>query len=59
MAVIAASVPVIHDINLSLPPGEFAALVGDNGAGKSTLGLAAAGLLKPARGRARFMGGRT
>jgi len=49
---------VIHDINLALYPGEFAALIGENGAGKSTLGLAAAGLIKPARGRVRFIGGK-
>lgn len=41
---------IIHDVNLKLFHGEFAALVGDNGAGKSTLALAAAGLLRPIAG---------
>ncbi len=41
---------IVHDINLKLFHGEFAALVGNNGAGKSTLALAAAGLLKPIAG---------
>jgi energy-coupling factor transport system ATP-binding protein len=47
---------VIEDIDLTLFPGEFAALVGDNGAGKSTLALVAAGLLKPAAGSLRYGG---
>jgi len=48
---------VIQDINLTLDPGEFVALVGDNGAGKSTLALVAAGLLKPLAGTVCFNGG--
>jgi energy-coupling factor transporter ATP-binding protein EcfA2 len=50
--------PVIRDIDLQIYPGDFTALVGDNGAGKTTLALAAAGLLKPWRGRVRYRGGR-
>lgn len=50
-------VPVLHDIDLILYRGEFAALVGENGAGKSTLALVAAGLLKPAQGRVHFLNG--
>jgi energy-coupling factor transporter ATP-binding protein EcfA2 len=46
--------PAIHDINLKLHAGEFAALVGDNGSGKSTLALAAAGLIRPLSGRLLF-----
>ena len=49
--------PVIHDVDLSIYPGEFVALVGDNGAGKSTLALAAAGLIKPYKGEIVFQGG--
>jgi energy-coupling factor transport system ATP-binding protein len=45
---------VIQDINISIYPGDFTALVGDNGAGKTTLGLVAAGLLKPMEGRVLF-----
>jgi energy-coupling factor transport system ATP-binding protein len=49
---------VISDVNLSLYPGDFTALVGPNGAGKSTLALVAAGLLKPKRGQVVFASGR-
>lgn len=48
---------VIEEVNLSLYPGDFAALVGDNGTGKSTLGLVAAGLLKPLTGQVCFRNG--
>ena len=48
---------VIEEIDLTLYPGDFAALVGDNGAGKSTLGLVAAGLLKPLAGTVRYRNG--
>lgn len=48
---------IIQDIQLSLYPGEFAALVGDNGAGKSTLAMVAAGLIKPQSGTVRFVNG--
>jgi ABC-type multidrug transport system ATPase subunit len=37
--------------DISLPVDDYTALVGANGAGKSTLLAAAAGLLRPARGR--------
>jgi energy-coupling factor transport system ATP-binding protein len=47
----------LNDINLTLYPGEFAALVGDNGAGKSTLALVAAGLLKPSKGKVIYQNG--
>jgi energy-coupling factor transport system ATP-binding protein len=48
---------VIQDIDLTLFPGDFVALVGNNGTGKSTLGLVAAGLLKPLAGQVRFQNG--
>ncbi|MFC2063463.1 energy-coupling factor ABC transporter ATP-binding protein, partial [Chloroflexota bacterium] len=48
---------VIRNINISLYPGDFVALVGNNGAGKTTLGLTAAGLLKPISGKVKFEGG--
>jgi energy-coupling factor transporter ATP-binding protein EcfA2 len=50
--------PVVHDVDLSLYPGEFVALVGDNGAGKSTLALAAAGLIRPVAGEIASRDGR-
>jgi energy-coupling factor transporter ATP-binding protein EcfA2 len=49
--------PIIEEIDMTLYPGEFSALVGDNGAGKTTLALVAAGLIKPQQGRVRFLNG--
>jgi len=46
--------PVLRNVDLSIYPGEFVAVVGDNGAGKSTLGLVGAGLLKPFQGQVHF-----
>lgn len=42
--------PVLHDIGLTLGPGEFVGLIGPNGAGKSSLMEAALGLI-PFTGR--------
>lgn len=39
------NVPVLHDIDLSLPAGRWTSIVGPNGAGKSTLLKVLAGLL--------------
>jgi energy-coupling factor transport system ATP-binding protein len=50
--------PVIQNVDVSIYPGDFMALVGDNGAGKSTLGLVAAGLLKPLQGRVAYRDGK-
>jgi branched-chain amino acid transport system ATP-binding protein/branched-chain amino acid transport system permease protein len=41
--------PVLHDVDLTIPPAQVTALIGANGAGKSTLLSAVAGLL-PSRG---------
>lgn len=49
---------VIRDIDLSISPGDFVALVGHNGTGKSTLGLVCAGLLKPMEGQVRYLYGK-
>jgi energy-coupling factor transport system ATP-binding protein len=42
--------PILEDINLSLYPGEFVALMGPNGSGKSTLLHTIMGFHKPERG---------
>jgi iron complex transport system ATP-binding protein len=42
--------PVIHDLDLALPPGQITAIVGANGCGKSTLLRAMARLLPAASG---------
>jgi energy-coupling factor transporter ATP-binding protein EcfA2 len=39
--------PVLHEISLSVPQGDFLAIVGANGAGKTTLGQQIAGILQP------------
>ena len=38
------AVPVLHDVDLAIYPGQVTALVGDNGAGKSTLVKIVAGI---------------
>ncbi len=48
--------PVLHDIDLQLPRGEFVALIGPNGSGKSTLLQCLAGILAPDGGRVRIDG---
>lgn len=42
---------VVHDVNLSVMPGDLVALVGPNGAGKTSLIQAVCGLMKPDAGR--------
>ena len=42
--------PVLDDLNLSVPEGEFCAVVGPSGCGKSTLTRLVAGLMKPDQG---------
>ena len=54
-----AGVAAIHDLNLSVRPGEIVALLGANGAGKSTTLLALAGELKPIKGHVYFDGQET
>ncbi|RMH37308.1 MAG: ATP-binding cassette domain-containing protein [Nitrospirae bacterium] len=43
--------PVIQDLSLAIPEGEFIALLGQNGSGKSTLAKLMNGLHRPTRGR--------
>lgn len=47
---------VLSDINLTLAPGEFVAIIGYSGTGKTTLVSLLAGLIKPDRGTLLFDG---
>src|ERR1700709_418880 len=47
---------VLHDVDLTIYPGQVTALVGDNGAGKSTLVKASAGIYPPDTGDYLFEG---
>jgi heme exporter protein A len=49
-------VRVLHDIDLTLVPGEALAVAGPNGAGKSTLLRLLAGLMRPTAGEVRVQG---
>jgi ABC-type branched-subunit amino acid transport system ATPase component len=49
-------VPVIRDIELTVPRGEMVALLGANGAGKTTTLKAVSGLVRPLAGRILFDG---
>ncbi len=48
--------PVLHDLDLSVPSGQFAVLTGDNGAGKTTLSKHLIGLLHPIEGSVKLFG---
>ena len=49
-------VPVLHEVALSVGPGEVVALLGANGAGKTTLLRVIAGELRPSAGSVDFAG---
>jgi len=46
-----AEQPILQDINFSIDPGEFLAVLGANGSGKSTLARLLNGLFVPSHGR--------
>jgi peptide/nickel transport system ATP-binding protein len=48
--------PVLHDVGLSVAPGESVGLVGESGAGKTTLLRILLGLAAPTQGRVLFDG---
>ena len=50
--------PVLDNLTLSVPEGEFCAVVGPSGCGKSTLTRLVAGLMKPDRGEVWLHGER-
>ena len=47
-------ISVIHDISLTIKPGEIIGLLGPNGAGKTTLFYIMMGLIKPRSGDIRI-----
>lgn len=49
-------IPVIHELDLVVRPGEVVALLGPNGAGKTTTLLTLSGELKRSAGQSRFDG---
>lgn len=49
-------VNALHDIDLSIYPGEVMVVVGESGSGKSTMANVIAGLLKPTQGEFSFHG---
>jgi branched-chain amino acid transport system ATP-binding protein len=50
------AVTVLRDVNMELPAGTIAGLIGRNGAGKTSLMRSIMGLLPPRRGRVEFEG---
>jgi zinc transport system ATP-binding protein len=50
--------PVLREVNLTVPPGDFLVLIGPNGGGKTTLLKLMLGLLEPDRGVIRLFGQR-
>ncbi|MEM1232953.1 MAG: ABC transporter ATP-binding protein [Pseudomonadota bacterium] len=54
----AGPLPVLDDLNIAVPEGNFAAVVGPSGCGKSTLTRLVAGLMKPDEGEVWLHGER-
>ena len=48
--------PVLKNVNIRIPDGDFVCVVGANGSGKTTLLKLALGLLEPSRGRIEVFG---
>lgn len=48
--------PVLHDISLSVAPGEFLSIIGPNGCGKSTLLKVVCHMIRPQSGQACLYG---
>jgi len=48
--------PVLQEVSLAIPRGDFVAVIGPNGGGKTTLLRLMLGLLKPDTGRVRLLG---
>ena len=48
--------PVLEDVNLSIPQGDFVSVVGPNGGGKTTLLKLMLGLLRPSHGEVQVFG---
>jgi branched-chain amino acid transport system ATP-binding protein len=56
LAVNYGHIRAVHQLDLTIQPGEIVALIGANGAGKTTALLAISGLLKPSAGKILFDG---
>jgi len=52
----AEAAPALQDVNLTIPRGQLAAMLGANGSGKSTLAKLLAGLLMPSAGALQVLG---
>jgi zinc transport system ATP-binding protein len=50
--------PILRNVNITIPEGDFVCAVGPNGSGKTTLLKIALGLLKPSRGEVKVFGQR-